>query len=43
MNAIVPPGATPGTQAPIEIEIDCRDGNKFRSRDDVLIAVSAAP
>ena len=43
MNAYVPLGVAPGNEVPIEIEIDFGGGNVFRSRDDVFIAVSAAP
>ena len=39
INAIVPGGITPGDEVPIEIEVDCGDGQVFRSRSDVFIAV----
>ena len=43
VNAVVPGGITPGDAVPIVIEVDCGDGNVFRSRDDVTIAVGPAP
>ncbi len=42
INAIVPAGVEPGDAVPIVIEVDCGDGNVFRSRDDVTIAIAAA-
>ena len=42
INAIVPEGIAPGDQVPIEIEVDCGDGQVFRSRSDVFIAVGPA-
>ena len=42
INAIVPEGIEAGTAVPIVIEVDCGDGNVFRSRDDVTIAIAAA-
>jgi hypothetical protein len=43
MNATVPAGIAPGNEVPLQIEIDFGGGAVFRSRDDVFIAVSAAP
>ncbi len=43
INAIVPDGVTPGDAVPIVIEVDCGDGNVFRSREDVTIAVRPRP
>ena len=43
INAFVPQGVTPGDAVPIVIEVDCGDGNVFRSRADVTIAVRPAP
>ena len=42
INAIVPEGIEPGDAVPIVIEVDCGDGNVFRSRDDVTIAIAPA-
>ena len=42
INAIVPGGITPGDEVPIEIEVDFGDGQIFRSRSDVFIAVGPA-
>ncbi len=42
INAIVPEGIEPGAAVPIVIEVDCGDGNVFRSRDDVTIAIAPA-
>ena len=41
INAFVPEGVEPGDEVPIVIEVDCGDGNVFRSRSDVTIAVRA--
>ena len=43
INAIVPNGVTPGGAVPIVIEVDCGDGNVFRSRAGVTIAVRPRP
>ena len=43
INAIVPDGVTPGDAVPIVIEVDCGDGNVFRSRAGVTIAVRPRP
>jgi uncharacterized protein (TIGR03437 family) len=43
INAIVPEGVEPGDAVPIVVEVDCGDGNVFRSRDDVTIAVRPRP
>ena len=43
INAFVPQGVTPGGAVPIVIEVDCGDGNVFRSRADVTIAVRPTP
>lgn len=43
INAIVPEGVEPGDAVPIVIEVDCGDGNVFRSRADVTIAVRTRP
>ena len=43
INIIVPNGVTPGDAVPIVIEVECPDGTKLRSREDVTIAVRAAP
>ena len=45
INAFVPEGVTPGDAVPIVIEVECDDGTKIRSREDVTIAVrpAAAP
>ena len=42
INAIVPGGVEPADAVPIVIEVDCGDGNVFRSREDVTIAVAPA-
>ena len=42
INVVIPEGVTPGNAVPIVIEVDCGDGNIFRSREDVTIAVRAA-
>ena len=42
INAIVPEGVEPGDAVPIVIQVDCGDGNVFRSREDVTIAVAPA-
>jgi len=41
INAIVPEGVEPGDAVPIVIEVDCGDGNVFRSREDVTIAIAS--
>ena len=43
INAFVPEGVTPGDAVPIVIEVDCGNGQVFRSRADVTIAVRARP
>ena len=43
INAVIPDGVTPGDAVPIVIEVECPDGSKIRSREDVTIAVRAAP
>jgi uncharacterized protein (TIGR03437 family) len=43
INVIVNPGTLTGDQVPIVIEVDCGDGNVFRSKEDVMIAVRSAP
>ncbi len=43
INIIIPDGVTPGDAVPIVIEVDCGDGNVFRSRADVTIAVRLTP
>ena len=43
INAFIPEGVEPGDAVPIVIEVDCGDGKVFRSREDVTIAVRAAP
>ncbi len=43
INIIIPAGITPGDTVPILIEVECPDGTKLRSREDVTIAVRAAP
>ena len=43
INAVIPDGVTPGDAVPIVIEVECPDGTKLRSREDVTIAVRAAP
>ena len=43
INIVVPAGVTPGDAVPIVIEVECPDGTKIRSREDVTIAVRAAP
>ena len=43
INIIIPDGVTPGDAVPIVIEVECPDGTKLRSREDVTIAVRAAP
>jgi hypothetical protein len=42
INAVVPEGVEPGDAVPIVVEVDCGDGNIFRSRDDVTIAITPA-
>jgi len=39
INIFIPPGVTPGNAVPIVIEVDCGNGVKLRSREDVTIAV----
>ena len=41
INIFIPEGVTPGDAVPIVIEVECPDGTKLRSREDVTIAVSA--
>ena len=43
INLFIPEGVTPGDAVPIVIEVECADGTKIRSREDVTIAVRAAP
>ena len=43
INIFIPEGVTPGDAVPIVIEVDCGNGKVFRSREDVTIAVRAAP
>ena len=43
INAFVPEGVTPGDEVSIVIEVDCGDGNIFRSREAVTIAVRPRP
>ena len=43
INILIPDGVTPGDAVPIVIEVECPDGTKLRSREDVTIAVRAAP
>ena len=43
INIFIPEGVTPGDAVPIVIEVECPDGTKLRSREDVTIAVRAAP
>ena len=43
INIVIPAGVTPGNAVPIVIEVECPDGTKIRSREDVTIAVRAAP
>ena len=43
INAYIPEEVIPGDSVPIVIEVDCGDGNVFRSREDVTIAVRPAP
>ena len=43
INAFVPEGVTPGDAVPIVIEVECDDGTKIRSREDVTIAVRSRP
>ena len=42
INAIVPEGVEPGDAVSIVIEVNCGDGNVFRSREDVTIAIAPA-
>ena len=39
INLFIPEGVTPGDAVPIVIEVECADGTKIRSREDVTIAV----
>jgi len=41
VNVQIPDGVEPGDQVSIVIEIDCGNGEVFRSREDVTIAVNA--
>ena len=41
INIVIPDGVTPGDAVPIVIEVECPDGTKIRSREDVTIAVRA--
>jgi uncharacterized protein (TIGR03437 family) len=41
INAFVPEGVAPGDAVPIVIEVGCGNGEVFRSREDVTIAVAA--
>ena len=41
VNVQIPNGVEPGDQVSIVIEVDCGNGEVFRSREDVTIAVSA--
>lgn len=43
INAVIPTGVAPGNEVPIVIEVECEDGAKIRSREDVTIAVRPAP
>ena len=43
INIIIPDGVTPGDAVTTVIEVECPDGTKLRSREDVTIAVRAAP
>ena len=43
INIVIPAGVTPGDAVPIIIEVECDDGTKIRSREDVTIAVRSAP
>ena len=43
INIVIPAGVTPGDAVPIVIEVECPDGTKLRSREDVTIAVRATP
>jgi uncharacterized protein (TIGR03437 family) len=43
INIVIPAGVTPGDGVPIIIEVECDDGTKIRSREDVTIAVRSAP
>ena len=43
INILIPDGVKPGDAVPIVIEVECPDGTKLRSREDVTIAVRAAP
>ena len=43
INAVIPVGVAPGDDTPIVIEVECDDGMTIRSREDVTIAVRAAP
>jgi uncharacterized protein (TIGR03437 family) len=43
IDIIIPTGVTSGDAVPIVIEVECPDGAKIRSRDDVTIAVRPAP
>ncbi len=43
INIFVLEGVAPGDAVPIVIEVECPDGTKLRSREDVTIAVRSAP
>ena len=43
INIVIPAEITPGDAVPILIEVECPDGTKLRSREDVTIAVRATP
>lgn len=43
INIIIPDGITPGDAVPIVIDVECPDGTRLRSRENVTIAVRAAP
>lgn len=43
INVVVSPGTPRGDQVPIVIEVDCGDGNVFRSKEGVTITVRDAP
>ena len=43
INIFIPDGVTLGDTVPIVVEMECPDGTKLRSPEDVTIAVRAAP
>jgi len=43
INIIIPEDVTPGEAVSIVIEVECPDGTRLRSRENVTIAVRAAP